>query len=321
MTPRISVVIPTYWRDDLLAKCLHALARQDLDPHQFEIVIADDAACDSTRRMLAEFGDPSLPRIVYVPVTEAHGPAAARNAGWRASQAEFLAFTDDDCEPEPDWLAAGLAALENGADAVSGRVVVPLPERPTDYERDVAGLARAEFVTANCFCRKSALLAIGGFDKSFRAAWREDSDLQFSLLESGFSIIRENRATVTHPVRPAHWGISLWQQKKSVYESLLYKKHRQLYRQRIGRLPAGYYASVAALGTAVASAMMSAPTLLLTSLGVWTALTAAFCGRRLQGTSRAPSHIAEMLITSMLIPSLSLYWRLRGAWRYGAWVV
>ena len=268
--------------------------------------------------MVAWLGDLSLPRIVYVPVTDAHGPAAARNAGWRASQAQFLAFTDDDCEPEPDWLSAGVAALVNGADAVSGRVVVPLRQCPTDYERDVAGLARAEFVTANCFCRRTALQAIGGFDESFRAAWREDSDLQFSLLESGFSIVRENRALVTHPVRPAHWGISLWQQKKAVYESLLYKKHRTLYRQQIGRLPAGYYASVTALGIAVASAAMSAPTMLLTSLSVWAALTAAFCGRRLRGTSRAPSHIAEMLLTSMLIPPLSLYWRLRGAWRYRA---
>ena len=257
-------------------------------------------------------------RVTYVPVTRVHGPAAARNAGWRAAQAEFMAFTDDDCEPDPEWLSSGVAALENGADAVAGRVIVPLRQRPTDYERDAAGLARSEFVTANCFCRKTALKAIGGFDEGFRGAWREDSDLHFSLIEAGFSIVRENRAVVTHPVRPAHWGISLRQQKKALYEPLLYRKHRQLYRERIGRSPTSYYASVAALAAAIGSAAISAPTTLWASAGVWTALTAAFCARRLYGTSRAPSHIAEMLITSMLIPPLSLYWRLRGAWRYRA---
>ena len=41
--------------------------------------------------------------------------------------------------------------------AAAGRVVVPLPERPTDYERDAAGLEGTEFVTANCFCRRAAL--------------------------------------------------------------------------------------------------------------------------------------------------------------------
>ena len=54
---------------------------------------------------------------------------------------------------------------------------MPLPLQPTDYELNAAGLQRSEFVTANCFYRRAALAAAGGFDERFRAPWREDSDL------------------------------------------------------------------------------------------------------------------------------------------------
>jgi hypothetical protein len=45
----------------------------------------------------------------------------------------------------------------------------------------------------------------------------------------------------------------------------------------------------------------------------WAAITAAFCVKRLRGTQLTPSHIAEMIVTSIAIPPVSLYWRLRGA--------
>ncbi|MCS0469253.1 glycosyltransferase family 2 protein, partial [Burkholderia mallei] len=45
----------------------------------------------------------------------------------------------------------------------------------------------------------------------------------------------------------------------------------------------------------------------------WAGITAAFCWRRLRGTAHTPSHVAEMIVTSIAIPPVSLYWRLRGA--------
>ena len=68
-----------------------------------------------------------------------------------------------------------------------------------------------------------------------RAAWREDSDLQFALMRAGLAIARADDAMVLHPVRPARWGVSMLQQKKSQFDALLYKKHRTLFRERIRR--------------------------------------------------------------------------------------
>ncbi|HWE39408.1 MAG TPA: glycosyltransferase [Isosphaeraceae bacterium] len=314
---RVTVVVPTFRRPDLLARCLEALARQDVGPSSFEVVVADDEASHATRSLVEglarRFPAPSR----YVAVTGPHGPAAARNAGWRAATGEVIAFTDDDCVPEPCWLRAGLAALAGGAAAAAGRVVVPLPEPPTDYQRNESGLERAEFVTANCLVRRDVLESLGGFDERFSAAWREDSDLHFALLAAGHSIVAAPLAVVVHPVRPARWGVSLRQQWKSSFDALLFKKHPDLYRRRIrANPPWDYYAIVlfaaAAVGFACARLVWPAAV----AGASWAALTGRFCARRLRGNSRATGHVAEMVLTSALIPFLSVFWRLYGAARF-----
>jgi glycosyltransferase involved in cell wall biosynthesis len=317
LTVRASVVVPTYRRPDLLDRCLEAVTAQDLDPADYEVLIADDAACEETRRQVEAWAARARPAVRYLPVLRAHGPAAARNVGWRNARGEIIAFTDDDTVPAPGWLRAGVAAVEAGADAVTGRVEMPLPERPTDYERNESHLARAEFVTANCFCRRAVLEAVGGFDERFTMAWREDSDLHFTLLERGYRIVREPDAVVVHPVRPARWGVSLSQQRKARFNALLYKKHPQLYRERIRpRPPWSYYGIGAGLVAALAGTAAGLAWLALAGGATWAALTGWFCARRLRHTSTAPRHVAEMVVTSLAIPFLSIYWRLRGAFEY-----
>ena len=208
-------------------------------------------------------------------------------------------------------------AFTEGVTAVTGRVVVPLPEAPTDYERDAAGLEGGEFVTANCFVRREILEQVGGFDERFSSAWREDSDLHFTLLRHGGRIVRVPSALVVHPVRPAHWGVSLNQQRKSLFNALLYKKHPRLYRQRIRPWPPwDYYAILIALSLALGMWAGGRPRMLTIALAAWVLLTARFCRRRLAQTSRAPEHIIEMIVTSALIPPLSVFWRLYGALKF-----
>jgi GT2 family glycosyltransferase len=284
MLPVVSVVVPTCARPDLLARCLAALDRQTIGRERFEVIVVDDGA---TR----------------------HGPAAARNRGWRRASAPIIAFTDDDTEPDADWLGKALSCFDDPAvDAVSGRIVMPLPGRPTDYERDAQGLERAEFVTANCLVRKEVLERLGGFDEAFRLPWREDSDLHFRLLEGGFRIVRAPDAVVVHPVRPASWGVSLRQQKKVMFDALLFRKHRRLYRERIRATPRwDYYAITASLLIAPFIPALLVP---------WAVLTARFFLQRVRGASKAPLHLLEMLVTSMAIPPLAVFWRVAGALRF-----
>jgi glycosyltransferase involved in cell wall biosynthesis len=316
-TPRLSVVIPTYQRPELLARCLGAVLVQSLDPAAYEVVVVDDGHDEATRRLVEGLrAGRGAPVLRYLRPAQGRGPAVARNAGWRAARAPVVAFTDDDTIPDPRWLEEGERALGDRI-AICGRVVVPpLAEPPTDHELMTRGLASAEFVTANAFVRRAALVQVGGFDERFRRAWREDSDLQFRLQALG-EVARADAATVLHPVRPERWGVCLRQQRNTYFDALLYKKHPQLYRQRIRPVPPwDYYAIVAGAAATPLLALAGAPVAAAAAGAVAAALVLRLGLRRLRRTSRAPAHVAEMLLTSALIPFLSVYWRLRGAWRF-----
>jgi GT2 family glycosyltransferase len=313
MTPRVTVVIPTHGRPALLKRCLDALARQSLQRSAYEVVVVADGADPATSAAVAA----SECQARYVALPSRRGPAAARNAGWRAAAAPIVAFTDDDTVPAGDWLTAGLAAIESGCAAVTGRVVMPLERVPSDYERDAVRLAHAEFVTANCFVRASTLRALGGFDERFTLPWREDSDLHFALLANGAAVRHEPRAVVVHPVRAARWGVSIAQQRKVLFDALLYKKHPKLYRQRIRRAPrVDYYATVIALATGVGAAALGLVPVAVGAGAAWLGLTARFCAQRLAGTRKDLEHVGEMLVTSAVIPPIAVFWRAVGALRF-----
>jgi GT2 family glycosyltransferase len=321
VVPRVSVVVPTHGRPELLAECLACLCAQDLPRDAYEVNVVDDGSThgvhlENHRTVLrASQRVPAL-AIRYFWTASNHGPAAARNRGWRAARAPVIAFTDDDTRPARSWLREGLRALE-GREAVAGRVVVPLPDDPTDYERDAAGLATASFVTANAFVRRDILDAVGGFDERYRMAWREDADLEFELRRRGATIGRAGGAIVVHPIRPAPWGVSLRQQRKVLFDALLYKKHPRAYRTAIRPHPPWhYYAAVASLLTAVVAVARGLVPLAVVAAVAWLAITGTFCWKRLRATRKTPSHVLEMIATSALIPPLSVFWRLAGAWRF-----
>src|SRR5438477_11032040 len=106
MRIEISVVVPTYKRPHLLERCLNALVAQDFPRDQYEIIVADDAGGDgATARVVAKrCAVGNAPSARYVRVVGRHGPAAARNQGWRAARGRVVAFTDDDCFANSDWL-------------------------------------------------------------------------------------------------------------------------------------------------------------------------------------------------------------------------
>jgi GT2 family glycosyltransferase len=317
---KVSVVVPTCGRADLLDRCLAALTTQTVRSGDMEIVVVDDAALAVTHAAIAGWSDRMAARgldVIYVANHGPHGPAAARNRGWRAARAAVIAFTDDDTVPDRDWLRNGLLAFSDDVDALWGRITMPLPDHPTDYERDASHLATAEFVTANCFCRKAVLDALGGFDERFRLAWREDSDFHFRLLAKGARIRHVPQAVVVHPVRPARWGVSISQQKKIQFDALLFKKHPLLYRQKIRATPRwDYYLTVASLLAAPAGVALGHAPLAVGAAAVWVVMTARMARARLKDTAKSAAHVIEMAVTSAAIPVLAVWWRMVGALRF-----
>ncbi len=315
--PLVSVVIPTHRRPELLRRCLRALLRQTYPRARCEVVVVEDGGPDGAQDVLRELAPLAPPLRVTGLAVPRGGPAAARNHGWRAARGRIIAFTDDDTVPHPRWLAEGVRSLGDAADVVAGRTLVPLPRRPTDWQRNVGRLQTARFVTANAFCRRDALEAVGGFDPRFTVAYREDSDLEFSLVEAGARFVRNDAAIVYHPARAGKPFASVRLQRNQFFDALLYRKHPALFRQLIRRRPPfRYYAITGSLLAGVAAGLRGRWRWAALAGGAWGALVGGFCYERLRGTRLTPGHVADMVVTSILIPPVALYWRLRGAWAF-----
>jgi len=129
-------------------------------------------------------------------------------------------------------------------------------------------------------------------------------------------IIKVPGAVIQHPVRTASWGVSIREQKKSMYNALLYKKHTMLFNMaNIGRIPRYYYLIACTLLLALVFAFQNT-SITLYCLAVWVVLTGWFTVKRLRNTSRSVKHVFEMICTSAIIPVLSIYWNLYGAIKF-----
>lgn len=319
---RVSVVIPTYRRPDLLLKCIGALRKQHLPLNEFEIIVVSDGPDEATASALSNWNEKPA-NLRYVPMPAKKGPAAARNYGWQHAQANFIAFTDDDTLPDANWLTGYLQAWHGQLlVAFTGKVIVPLLGDPTDFALNTAGLETADFVTANCACTKQALELVNGFDERFAMAWREDSDLHFKLMQAGIPLSKIEEAVIVHPVRQASWGVSIKEQKKTLFNPLLYKKYPDLYRLHIqAKPPVTYYAMVLATLIFVVALLSQHTVVALIAFTVWLLFMLHFALKRLANTSHSKSHVAEMLYTSAIIPFASVYWHFYGLWKYRVWFV
>jgi histidinol-phosphate phosphatase family protein len=265
---------------------------------------------------------------------EGRGPAAARNAGWRAAEpADWVAFLDDDVRVGPRWrteLMADLAGQPADVAGVQGLIDVPLPpdRRPTDWERGTAGLATARWITADLAYRRSALLAAGGFDERFPRAFREDADLALRLLDLGWSLRQGTRRT-THPVRPASRWASVRAQAGNADDAAMRRLHGRGWHTRAEAAPGrrgGHAVTTALLASSVLTWSVSQLTsgaartryrraALLAGAG-WLASTAEFTMARVRPGPRTRDEIGTMAATSALIPPLAIGHFLRGQWRH-----
>ncbi len=250
---------------------------------------------------------------ISVVTSGGRGPAAARNAGWRASTAPWIAFVDDDVQPPLGWvrsLTEDVHHAEAHVAAVQGRVEVPLPadRAPTDWERNVAGLDGATWITADMAVRRAALEAVGGFDERFRRAYREDTDLALRLLDAGWTLTLGTRR-VRHPVRPAGPWTSVRLQRGNADDVLLERLHGAGWRARVGVSPGAWqsYPLTTALGvTAVAALVARRPRMAVVAGALWAARTGRFAWRRTAPGPRTATEVATMLATSVAIPPVGL---------------
>jgi glycosyltransferase involved in cell wall biosynthesis len=319
------VVIPTSGRPSL-ARLLEALARQRAGPFPGRVIVVEDARCRDRRAAMpppgrARAGEGGV--ALEVMLAQAPGPAAARNVGWHSSSAEWVAFLDDDVIPDERWCEALDRDLRDQPDAVAasqGRVRVPLASdrRPTDWERNIAGLERARWATADMAYRRDVLARVGGFDERFRHAYREDADLGLRVTSLGLRIKRGERV-VSHPPGPASFWTSVRLQRGNADDALMRRLHGRAWRDRAwaprGRLRR-HLLSCAATALAAGSALCSRPRLARLSALVGAVGVAELAAARIVPGPRDGGEIVRMAATSVALPFAAVGHRALGELRW-----
>jgi hypothetical protein len=322
MTAPVSydVVVPTVLRPSLdrLVESL-ASGRGPLPDRVLVVVDGDGARMPARPEPLAE-------RLVVMR-SPGRGPAAARNAGWRAATSDWVVFLDDDVVPQHDWrerLVGDLARLPAHVAASQGGVRVPLPasRRPTDCERNVRGLEEARWATADMAVRRGGLAAAGGFDERFARAYREDSDLGLRLARAGLGIVEGDRV-VEHPPAPSRLWSSVRRQAGNADDALMRALHGPGWRQAAGapkgrrtrHLAIAVAAAVTGLSVARGAAKPAGAAAALWFLG-----TAELAWARIAPGPRDRAEIGRMLVTSVALPLVATVWWLIG-WARVPWLL
>ncbi len=209
VSPRISVVVPTFNRRERLHRVLRSLAVQDID-EPFEVIVVSDGSTDDTDAYLHS-ADVPLPIVALVQANQ--GPAGARNAGVARAMGELVVFVDDDVVADARLLRAHRDAHHRLGDRVV--VIGPMLDPPDhdmspwiaweqamlakQYDDMLQGRYEAtsrQFYTGNASVRRSHLIDVGGFDTEFRRA--EDIELAFRLADHGLTFHFEPSARGEH---------------------------------------------------------------------------------------------------------------------------
>lgn len=206
--PFVSVIIPLY-NDPRIRLTLDALLQQTYPPDAYEILVVDNGSQDDSPALVQSY---DLAQVKLLTEHDRQGSYAARNTGLAAAKGEIIAFTDSDCIPASDWLAAGARRLGSRPNVglVAGRIdlFVADPERPTlaeQYELITAfnqkrNVAQDYFgVTANLFTYAAVVLAVGPFDPRLQSGG--DFEWGQRVYRTGYAQLYADDVIVRHPTR------------------------------------------------------------------------------------------------------------------------
>jgi GT2 family glycosyltransferase len=220
MSLAVSVVIVSA-RPIRLAFALDSLAEQTLDPSRFEVIVVRDPGVPHDETTTPEGLD-----VRFLDGVERSNIAALRNLGWRAAGAPLVAFTDDDCRPDPRWLETALDAA--GPDRVVQGRTVPDP----DERHLLHGLAKSQEITGpsswhqtcNIVYPREMLETLGGFDERF-AQLGEDADLGLRAIAAGARMVYADGCLVYHAVNARTASQALRQARSRNTIPLLIRRH------------------------------------------------------------------------------------------------
>ncbi|MEZ6126151.1 MAG: glycosyltransferase family 2 protein [Planctomycetaceae bacterium] len=204
MTPRLSIIIPTYRRNESLPRLLQALSGQTYD--NIEVLVVDQNPDDSVPSWVTDFSA-TLP-LRRIHLTEPNA-STARNTGFKASTGDIILFIDDDLIPSPDFCASGLNLLQSHRHTVKCLCpVIVVDGKDTGQEHVIPGTQFKDTslhrlknsITAAVFFEREFFEQTGGFDELLFqfARTAEDQELFLRMTARGMTYWLDKSLRIDH---------------------------------------------------------------------------------------------------------------------------
>ena len=236
-----TVIIPAYGRPDATRATVLSVLAQQYPKDRLEVVVVDDASPEALRLDLDDYS-----RVRVVRLAENGGPAAARNAGVAEAGGELVAFIDNDCTADPEWLAILVATLEEpDVDVAAGRAIAPsttgivaryeAARSPLDMGANRSLVGPNENVpyvpSCNLVVRKSVYETLDGFRKGMHLG--EDVDFVWRAQAAGSLVIYEPAAMIVHHHRDRLGQLLVRRAQYATSEGELGRLHRAARRELV----------------------------------------------------------------------------------------
>ena len=226
----LSIVIPTFNSAKLLLRCLEALEKQSASKTEFEVTVADDGSTDETLEMLAQFKARTELNLQWISITNS-GPGYARNAGVAKSSGSWIGFIDADVIPDLDWVKNAIRLIQQKPDAgaFEGRTEVTQRNLTTPFTHQTENTDGGRYPTCNFLVRRN----LANFYPAYLIPFREDTDLAFSILASGYSIIFAPQMIVEHPPLSSSYSRPMVLARRYYYDGLLARRFPSRYKYEL----------------------------------------------------------------------------------------
>jgi GT2 family glycosyltransferase len=313
-----SVVVPTHHRLNQLQRLLTSLAKQTLENNQFEVIVVPSPR-DQSLKWLSDYAKTTPYSLtIHLPFPDPYEGRSAsfkRNSGVDKATAPWIAFIDDDCIADPNWLSSALPFIEDSKiHGIEGLTKIPPPEKMTHTYKGLQRLSQSGgYQTCNMFYRKKTFKEIGGFDLNF-PFYLEDTDLAWSFLDNNKQIVFSEASIVLHPVPPPDVDRLLDNAMRTRKIPYLFRKHPEQFAESHFRpLSRSQWTYLFVyFGTIYSFCMSPSLKTLIFLMILVLGFHAAYVFRILSGCTYEKEEFKKIFLYLLITPPISLFQLIRG---------